>query len=351
MSTDPLHPSILSSFNPETSDSLVDLNDPDFMANEQTWPTEEEMNSAPAAASSTSDGLMGPPALPSSKTTKRVPKGTSAYQAEWMIEEDGDDEDGSDEDDDSVMGEGGMEADSGLEAADGVQGLEGLDGRDEGETDAEGTEEIELESRTGKSERFEDMDQEEEDEQFVLSSLPFSSFARVHRHAAADRFPSPPFHLFCLLLPSLKARRIPPLSSIRRPNRPRLPRRSRHPETHPCRHPIPALPRPQVVPNLALGPIREPPRRLRQDLWLRGLRQDGEEGHEGGEGARRRREFALPVHLLRSFQRMPSRPKLEDVRSDARSFPFHLCVDFRLALASESTSRTSPKPSTRSRTR
>ncbi len=77
---------------PEEVDSLVSSNDPDDLANEQTWPTEEEMNgniedmdevSLPDAAKGTTP-----------RVVKRVPKGTSEYQAAWIIDESDDDEEG-----------------------------------------------------------------------------------------------------------------------------------------------------------------------------------------------------------------------------------------------------------------
>lgn len=141
---------MLSIPNPATADSLVALNDPDYMENEQTWPTEEEMASAPAVA-----GSMGPPSsVPKKKT---VPKGTSSYQAAWIVDgDDKDDEEDEDEDDED------MSVDGGLEARETTEGLEGLDGKDEGEEEEE---EIELESRLGESDRFEDLDNDEEDEQ------------------------------------------------------------------------------------------------------------------------------------------------------------------------------------------
>lgn len=77
---------------PEEIDSLVSSNDPDDLANEQTWPTEEEMNeniedmdeaSLPDAAKGTTPRVL-----------KRVPKGTSEYQAAWIIDESDNDEEG-----------------------------------------------------------------------------------------------------------------------------------------------------------------------------------------------------------------------------------------------------------------
>ncbi|KAJ7497776.1 ribosome biogenesis protein tsr1 [Mycena latifolia] len=73
----------------DDADSLVSSNDPDDMANEQTWPTEEEMQGSGAPVTE--------PALPDAKqgTTpkivRRIPKGMSEYQAAWIVDEDEDD--------------------------------------------------------------------------------------------------------------------------------------------------------------------------------------------------------------------------------------------------------------------
>lgn len=78
------------------ADDLTSHNVPDLLANEQTWPTEEEMMSAPAQAEG------------SQRKVKRVPKGTGTYQAAWIFDdEDGDveEEEGSgseDMDDDAA---------------------------------------------------------------------------------------------------------------------------------------------------------------------------------------------------------------------------------------------------------
>ncbi|KAJ7594449.1 ribosome biogenesis protein tsr1 [Mycena floridula] len=88
-----IEPIILAEPVPSSADSLVSTNDPDDMANEQTWPTEEEMQGV--------DSVMGPPALPDAhsgttpKRVRRIPKGMSEYQASWIVDdEDEDDEDG-----------------------------------------------------------------------------------------------------------------------------------------------------------------------------------------------------------------------------------------------------------------
>ncbi|KAG1763801.1 hypothetical protein EDD22DRAFT_1042766 [Suillus occidentalis] len=70
---------------PSSADSLVSTNVADDMANEQTWPTEEEM----------AEGT-------TPKRIKRIPKGMTEYQASWIVDE-SEDEDQDEERD----GEGG----------------------------------------------------------------------------------------------------------------------------------------------------------------------------------------------------------------------------------------------------
>ncbi|CAK9780704.1 DUF663-domain-containing protein [Cutaneotrichosporon oleaginosum] len=69
------------------ADDLTANNVPDLLANEQTWPTEEDMMGASEAEM---DGL--------AKRVKRVPKGTSAYQAAWIFDDDDDEGDATDAD-------------------------------------------------------------------------------------------------------------------------------------------------------------------------------------------------------------------------------------------------------------
>lgn len=95
-------PSDLATAN-DDADSLASTNvpdDDDFGLEEQTWPTEEEMASAPANRAR--EGEMLPPALPgTTPKLKKVPKGTSAYQAAWIIDE-SDDEEAEYEDEEEV---------------------------------------------------------------------------------------------------------------------------------------------------------------------------------------------------------------------------------------------------------
>ncbi|XP_019505953.1 PREDICTED: pre-rRNA-processing protein TSR1 homolog isoform X3 [Hipposideros armiger] len=68
---------VLMKADPDRQESLQTEVIPDPMEGEQTWPTEEELNEA-------NDFLKK-----SSKVVKKVPKGTSSYQAEWILDEDG----------------------------------------------------------------------------------------------------------------------------------------------------------------------------------------------------------------------------------------------------------------------
>lgn len=82
-----LEPAILAEPSPDEIESLTSSNDPDDLANEQTWPTEEEMNNEFKGEKNT---LPNAEAGTTPKYVKRIPKGMSAYQATWIIEEDDD---------------------------------------------------------------------------------------------------------------------------------------------------------------------------------------------------------------------------------------------------------------------
>jgi len=70
----------------ETQEDLVTENTPDGMDGEQTWPTDEELKEAETNVK---------------KRTRKVPKGTSEYQAAWILE-DGEDEDEDEEEDEDI---------------------------------------------------------------------------------------------------------------------------------------------------------------------------------------------------------------------------------------------------------
>jgi len=129
------------------ADSLVSVNDPDTMTNEQTWPTDEEMRGAdadhlPVEAHGLPDASIGT----TPKSVKRVPKGTSQYQAAWIIEDE--DEGHGDED------ESGNEHE-------GLQEVE-IDG-----SWIHPEDDMELSSDRRSVVAFNDLDAEEEEKQYV----------------------------------------------------------------------------------------------------------------------------------------------------------------------------------------
>ncbi|KAG2218809.1 hypothetical protein INT45_005456 [Circinella minor] len=143
---------------PGEQDDLVAENEPDFMENEQTWPTEEEL-----AAGEEQMRLMGREMDEdmsrnnNGKVTKRVPKGTSAYQAAWIV--DSEDEDYSeDEDEDDDMEMTLDNGDDHVEPADLIFG----NNNNNDDIDEE-YEEIELEEKGGYKD---ELDPEEERRQF-----------------------------------------------------------------------------------------------------------------------------------------------------------------------------------------
>jgi len=81
----------------DNQQDLETENVPDYMDGEQTWPTEDELQEAEKAQ----EGFAKP-------LSKKVPKGTSEYQAAWILEDENDEnDDGEDDfdDDDDDMGE------------------------------------------------------------------------------------------------------------------------------------------------------------------------------------------------------------------------------------------------------
>ena len=139
-------PSLLAEPDVEDADSLVSSNEPDDLANEQTWPTDEEMSRSPHLGRTETvipDAQKGT----TPKAVRRVPKGTSEYQAAWIVDE-------SDEDDIEEEGSG-----------DGV-GMN--DSADEEEEMVELADDVEMATDGRKSaafEDFEDFDMDEEDQQ------------------------------------------------------------------------------------------------------------------------------------------------------------------------------------------
>ena len=155
---------VLAQRNDEEADDLVSTNEVDDMANEQTWPTEEELNAGTVAA--------GDESLPDAKTgttpkaVRKVPKGTSAYQAAWLIDEDG--EGGSEGEWTDTASDDGEKPQLSFNFADGGGAKEEKAAEDEVAAplpvDEEEMEEL-TEEVASKAARFEDMDLEEEAKQ------------------------------------------------------------------------------------------------------------------------------------------------------------------------------------------
>ncbi len=104
-----VEPELLLEPDSDNADSLVSSNDPDDMANEQTWPTEEEMQGAPPSSEFPHHSIPDATKGTTPKVVKKIPKGMSEYQAAWIIDET-DDED--DEGKDEKADEEGMEEDN-----------------------------------------------------------------------------------------------------------------------------------------------------------------------------------------------------------------------------------------------
>lgn len=124
----------------EDADSLVSSNDPDDMQNEQTWPTEEEMqDDSPRDLTEEMIPEGAPGTTP--RAIRRVPKGTSAYQAAWIIDEDEEDEECTGDENEVVQGGNTEEQ---------VEVVE---------------DEMEVEGHDSKEVAFQDLDEEEENMQ------------------------------------------------------------------------------------------------------------------------------------------------------------------------------------------
>jgi pre-rRNA-processing protein TSR1 len=139
-----IEPVLLVEPDPSSADSLVSSNDPDDLANEQTWPTEEEMNGmADDVQQQIPDAVNGT----TPKAVRRIPKGMSEYQAAWIVDEDEDDEG---EDDDEKK-EGGDEVE--MDVMHEEEEMEDMP-MDDAQTDAD-----------RRDVHFEDLDLEEEEKQ------------------------------------------------------------------------------------------------------------------------------------------------------------------------------------------
>lgn len=119
-------------------ESLESQNEPDPMDGEQTWPTDEEIQESEKKIKQ----LM-------KKRTRKVPRGTSSYQAAWIV--DSDQEDGTDDDEDSTALD--MEMDTSVKE-------NGSEGHDFSEEEYE---QVELDDRSGAFDFTIDAEQEEKE--------------------------------------------------------------------------------------------------------------------------------------------------------------------------------------------
>lgn len=151
-----VEPTVLSEPDPEEADSLVSSNDPDDMQNEQTWPTEEEMQNDSSQKLAEDTQLPDANSGTTPRTIRRVPKGTSEYQAAWII-------DGDDEEDECRR-----DSDEGAQNGNTEEIVEVRDHPDV---------EMEVED-SGKDIAFQDLEEEEESKQSVGLPFPSSSLTQ-----------------------------------------------------------------------------------------------------------------------------------------------------------------------------
>lgn len=133
----------------DLQDSLVSENEPDPMEGEQTWPTDEELQECSSQEKK--------------KTKRLVPKGTSEYQAAWIIDEQVENEDENEEDENMVQ-----ESDE-----------------EESEESDEESEEEEMENK--------DMEEEEEDNDYDTKHVQFvdeqDAYAKIKAARQDEMFP------------------------------------------------------------------------------------------------------------------------------------------------------------------
>ncbi|TIB37089.1 hypothetical protein E3P84_00535 [Wallemia ichthyophaga] len=145
MSVDQVDTGLLAKPDQEEQDDLVSENEADTMGNEQTWPTEEEMAEGERLQAQAE-------AEEEASRSKKVPKGTSSYQAAWIVD-DNDDDLSDDQDEDSEEEEEGE-----AEMAEDDKPV-----HDDADEDDEDDEEIEMDTR---DQEFQDFDDAEEEKQY-----------------------------------------------------------------------------------------------------------------------------------------------------------------------------------------
>ncbi len=149
----------------EAADDLTALNEPDLMMNEQTWPTEEDMEGVEDDEEAGTDGrgTRGPGDAGEDEAERKArlakiakmkrKRGAEGHQASWLIyalDDEGEGGGGEGEDDDGDV-DLDAEEDAALRAADGFG--------------AEGAVDMADESETGKEDGHEELEDEEEERQ------------------------------------------------------------------------------------------------------------------------------------------------------------------------------------------
>ncbi|TIB81263.1 DUF663-domain-containing protein [Wallemia mellicola] len=137
MSVDEVDTGVLAQPDEEEQDDLISENEADTIGNEQTWPTEEEMAEGERLQEEAE-------AAEENAKSRKVPKGTSSYQAAWIVD-DNDDDLSDDEESDE-------EAEMELE-----------DDKPAAQEEEEDQDEIEMDTRDND---FEDLDEDEEAKQY-----------------------------------------------------------------------------------------------------------------------------------------------------------------------------------------
>jgi len=143
-----VEPVLMAEPDPSSADSLVSTNGSDDLANEQTWPTEEEMS---VVQENVEEDMPEAVEGTTPKRVRRIPKGMSEYQAAWII----DDEEGEDAEGEGIVEDAGIKGDQEEEEAEEMQDLT----LDEAQTDLERRE----------NNHFQDLDIDEEAKQYVIS--------------------------------------------------------------------------------------------------------------------------------------------------------------------------------------
>ncbi|KAF4620522.1 hypothetical protein D9613_000299 [Agrocybe pediades] len=138
-----VEPTVVAEPDADEQDSLVSSNDPEDFGNEQTWPTEEEMNGAvDDVQQEIPDAKVGT----TPKAVRRIPKGMSEYQAAWIIDDD-------EEEEGDKSQQSGDEVDMGGAVEDEEEEMEDMV-MDDAQTEM-----------GDRGVRFEDLDMEDEEEQ------------------------------------------------------------------------------------------------------------------------------------------------------------------------------------------